>query len=88
MESHRDEVHAAKVSKTKEQSIVISSFRTDIPPILGGLGEGKEISTPLTEIRTPELWNVNNGVRGVYNRASKLLHDHRIKLQAGINWEF
>ena len=29
-----------------------------------------------------------DGVRGVYPRASTLLHDQRIKVQAGINQEF
>ena len=53
-----------------------------------GLGEGIESFTPLTVIRTPELWNAQDGVRGVYLRASKYLHNQIIKLQAGINWEF
>ena len=35
----RDEVDAAKVRKTKDKSIVISDFKIDVPPILGGLGE-------------------------------------------------
>ena len=39
-ESQQDEVHAAKVCKTKEQLIVISAFKTDVPPILGGFREG------------------------------------------------
>ena len=38
LESQRDEVYAAKVRKMKEQSIVVSDFKMDIPPILGGLG--------------------------------------------------
>ena len=50
-----NEVHAAKVRKTKEQSIVISEFKTDMPPILVGLVVGKESTTPLTDIGTPEL---------------------------------
>ena len=41
LESQRDKVHAAEVRKTKEQYIFISDFKTDIPPILGGLREGK-----------------------------------------------
>ena len=36
-----DEVHATKVRKTKEQSIIISVFKTYLPLIIGGLGEGK-----------------------------------------------
>ena len=39
--SQRDEVHVAKVSKTKKNSIVISPFKNYIPPTLGGLGKGK-----------------------------------------------
>ena len=88
LESQRYEFHAAKVRKTKYQSIVILAFKTDIPTILGRLGEGKEISTLLTAIQTPELWNAHDGVRGVYPRASKSLHNQRIKLHAWINREF
>ena len=85
LESQRDEFHTEKVRTTKEKSIVISSFKSDIPPIMGVLGEGKEIFAPLTEIRIPYLWNTRDGVRGVYPRAPKSLHDQRIKLQARIN---
>ena len=46
-ESQRDEVHVDKVWKTKEELIIISAFKTDVPPILGGLGDGKESTTPL-----------------------------------------
>ena len=53
MEYQRNEVHAAKVRKTKDQSIFISEFKTDISPIMGGLGEGKDSSTPLTETKHP-----------------------------------
>ena len=65
--------------------IVISVFKIDMPPILGGLGEGKESTTPLTSIRTPELWNAKDGVRGVYLRVSKSLKDHRMKINASFN---
>ena len=36
-ESHRETVHVDKVRKTKYQFIVISEFKTDVPPILVGL---------------------------------------------------
>ena len=38
-ESKKDELHAARVNKTKEQSIVISAFKTDLPLIFGGFGK-------------------------------------------------
>ena len=50
--SQQYEFHAEKVQKTKELSIVISALKKDVPPILGGLGEGKESTTPLTDILT------------------------------------
>ena len=65
VESQRDELHAAKVRKIKDQSIIISTFKIDVPPIIGELGEGKEYTTPLTENLTPELWNTHDGVIGV-----------------------
>ena len=43
------------------------------------------MTTPLTAIRTPELWDDNNGVRGLYPRASKYLQEQRLKLNSGIN---
>ena len=86
-ESHRDEVHASKVGNTKDKSIVILTFKTDVTPILGGLWEGKDSATPLTDIHTPELWNAHDGVRGVYPRASNSLKDQILKLNAGLNRE-
>ena len=86
-ESQQDEVHVAKVRKTKEKSIVISSLKTDVPPILGGLGEGKESTTLLTYICTPKIRNANDGVRGLYPRTSKSLQDQILKINASINRE-
>ena len=50
VESQRDELHAAKVRKIKDQSIIISTFKIDMPPNLGGLGEGNKYTTPLTAL--------------------------------------
>ena len=87
MESQWGEVHADNVHKVKEQSIIISTFKTDVPTILGILGEGKESSTTLTEIWTPELWNTHDGVIGLYLRASTNPKNTRLKLKARINRE-
>ena len=62
-EPQRDEIHADKARKTKENSIIISALKTHVPPIIGGMGEGKEFATPLTEIRNHEWWNSHDGVR-------------------------
>ena len=56
-------------------------------PILGGLGGGKELNTPLTVIRMPDIWNSHDGVREVYLRASKYLQDQILKLDVFINRE-
>ena len=85
VESQRDEMNALKFRKKNDQSIVIPAFKTNIPPILGRIVEDKESFTPLTEIRKPELWNAHDGVRRVYPRDSKYIHDQIIKLHAGIN---
>ena len=84
-EWQQDEVHATKVRKTREKLIVMSTLKTDVPPIFGGLGEGKESTTPLTAICTPEMWNAHDGVRGIYPRASKSLQYQRLKLNESIN---
>ena len=75
------------VQKTKEHPINISDFKTDVTPILGRLGEGKEFTTPNTAIRIPELWNDQDRVWGVYPRETKSLLDQKLKLQAVINRE-
>ena len=85
-EYQRDEVHATKIRKTKEKSIIVLVFKMDIPPMLGGLGEGKDSYISLTSIIIPKLWNAHDIVRGFYPRASKSLHGQSIKLQAVINW--
>ena len=84
-ELQRDEFHASKVWKTKDQLIVITAFKTGVPPILGVLGEGKSLTTPLTYILTPKLWNAHDGARGLYPIASKSLQDQILKLNARIN---
>ena len=58
-----------------------------MPPLIGGLVEGKESTIPLTAILTPELWNVHDGVRVLCPCASKLLQYQRLKFQVGINRE-
>ena len=73
--------------KQKKKSIVILAFKTDVTPILGVLEEGKELTTPLTAILIPKLWNSHDGVRGVYPRSYKSLQDQRLKLNGGINRE-
>ena len=46
-DSQRNDVNVAKVRKMRDRYIIIFDFKTDVPPILGGLGEGKESTTPL-----------------------------------------
>ena len=58
--SQLDEMHTATVRKTKEKSIVISSFKMDIHPILGRLSEVKYYTPLLTAIITPELQNARD----------------------------
>ena len=86
-ESQLDEMHYAKFRNTKEQSIVIYYFKSNIPPILGGLSNGKEPTMPLTEIRNPGLWNVHDGVRGVYPREYKYLQYQCLNFQSVIERE-
>ena len=74
-ELQRVKLHASKFQK-KEQYIVISAFKTYLPPILGGLSEVKESTIPLTDIRTPEIWNSRDGMRGVHPQGSKSLGGH------------
>ena len=52
-ESQRDEVSASKVRKTRYQCIIISAFKTDVPPILGGFGGGEEIDYTLCSYPHP-----------------------------------
>ena len=54
----------------------------DTPPILGGLSKGKYSTMLINEIRTPDIWTANDGVRVVYPRASKSLQYRQLKLQS------
>ena len=73
--------------KTKKKSISILEFKIYVPPILVGLWEVKELTTPLTDISIPELWNAHDGVIGVFLRASNNLQDKILKLNSEINIE-
>ena len=65
------EVYAVKFLMSKEQSILISDFNMDAPHLLGGLGERKELSTLLMEVRITEMCNAHDGVRGLLKRLLK-----------------
>ena len=41
----------------------------------------------ITAIRTPKLWNSQDGVRGVYQQAYKYLQEQRFNLNSVINRE-
>ena len=56
------------------------AFKKYIPKILGVLGEVKESTTSLTDIRTYELSNAHEKVMGVFPRESKYLHDQKVKI--------
>ena len=47
-ESQASELHAAKVGRSEEQSIVIGAFKTDIPPVFGEPPEGREGKTAIS----------------------------------------
>ena len=61
-------VSTAESKRDKENNRAIDyylSLKKDVPLIFGVLSERKELTTPLTAIRTPELWNSHDGVRWV-----------------------
>ena len=68
----------------KEQFIVISALKTDVPTILWGLSEENDSTTALKAIIITELCNSHDGVIRFYPRASEYLGDQRINLQVGI----
>ena len=75
-----DDMHAAKVRNTKEQSKIIYYFKIDTPSILGGLSKLKEYIIPLTTIINPNIWNTRDGFRGIYLMASKYLQYQRLEV--------
>lgn len=86
-ESRIDEMHSARVKRPLERSIVISAFKTDIPPVFSGPKEGREMKYPLPGIKTPEMWDAHDGIRGVKPRVSESLADQRTAITGGINLE-
>ena len=87
-ESQRYEVYEAKLRNTKEQLIFIAALKTDVPPILGGLREGKDNTSLFTTTHNPEFLNEHDGVRGFLPRAYEFFQYNRIKFQAGIDRKF
>jgi hypothetical protein len=86
-ESQRGEIHEARVKRTQEQSTVIASFRTGVPPIFGGPKSQREATDPYSAIKTPEKWNGHDYQTGVFPRAVTSLADQTTKIEAGISWE-
>jgi hypothetical protein len=86
-ESQRGEIHEARVKRTQEQSTVIASFRTGVPPIFGGPKSQRDATDPYSAIKTPEKWNGHDYQTGVYPRAVTSLADQTTKIEAGISRE-
>jgi hypothetical protein len=86
-ESQRGEIHEARVKRTQEQSTVIASFRTGVPPIFGGPKATRDVADPYSAIKTPEKWNGHDYQTGVYPRAVLSLADQTTKIEAGIHRE-
>jgi hypothetical protein len=86
-ESQRGEIHEARVKRTQEQSTVIASFRTGVPPIFGGPKAGRDAADPYTAIKTPEKWNGHDYLTGVFPRAIRSLKGQTTKLESGMSRE-
>ncbi|KAL7468880.1 hypothetical protein ACHAXS_009126 [Conticribra weissflogii] len=67
------EVHATRVNRTPEQSAVVASFMTEIPPILAGPKESHEQRNLFNAMKTFDMWDAGDGVVGTLNRINQTL---------------
>ena len=58
-------MHKALVQHTSEKSIIITIFHTDVPHVLGGPKAGRDISNPLSDIKTQYVWYSQYTMNGV-----------------------
>lgn len=86
-DSEGGKIHETRVKRTPEQSAMILAFQTDVPALFGGPQGGQEKNNPLTAIKTPELWDAQDGVNGVCVRATTSLVDQKDRLLGGMQME-
>jgi hypothetical protein len=86
-ESQKGEIHEARVKRTQEQSTVIASFRTGVPPIFAGPKASRDSADPYSAIKTPQKWNGHDYLTGVFPRAEKSLREQSKKLDTAFTRE-
>jgi hypothetical protein len=86
-ESQKGEIHEARVKRTQEQSTVIASFRTGVPPIFAGPKASRDAADPYSAIKTPQKWNGHDYLTGVFPRAEKSLREQSKKLDTAFTRE-
>ena len=82
------EVHEARVRKTAEQSSIIASFRTSVPPVFAVPKESRDSIEPLLGLKNQDNWNPHDSVHGLFTRENKSLKVHKKKLHAEISRGF
>lgn len=83
-DSEHKDIHQARVRQTPEQTLIIGAFRTEVPPVFGGPKSGWDTADPLSALRTPELWDAQDGINGLFPRVSTSLETQKKKLLADI----
>ena len=81
-ESQASELHASRVKRSEEQSIVIGAFKTDIPPVFGGPSAGRESKTAISGMGTFKQWDTGDGELGLKNRITHSLTNQFTKLMS------
>ena len=81
----QQEVHYARVKRLPEQSIIVSSFQTEIPPVLAGPKESHEQAHLFNAMKTYDLWDRGDGVTGALNRINQTLQMKEASLTSMID---
>lgn len=84
-EVQKQEVHYSRVKRLPEQSVIVASFQTEIPPVLAGPKESHEQAHLFNAMKTYELWDSGDGVTGALNRINQTLQMKEASLIAMID---
>lgn len=67
------EIHAHKINRLPEQSAVVASFQTELPPSLEGPKESRERSKPFGAMPSYDHWDPGDGQTGPMNRINQTM---------------
>ena len=72
-EVQQSEIHQSKVNRLPEQSTVVASFQTDLPPLLQGPKESYDNLALFGAMKSYAAWDAGDGIMGTLNQINATL---------------